>query len=374
VSDDGLVTTNLIDTNGDGINERRTVDTTALQTTGTITREIDLYSANNTFLGFDYRSVSDDGLTLAHSVGVDGDGYGDWIESTSTTINADGSTSTSTAYYDVNSFTYGYALRGYTLSTVSDDGRNISLGQDLNGDSIFDRFTTRLEQDNGAVVTTVSEKNADGTLQSKFETSVSGNGLIATSKSDLNGDGLYDFTTTDTRILNANGSITDTIARASQNGVVYEQDVFTRSDDGLVVTKTQDFENNGVIDRTTTSTTTLNLNGSTTSTTLVKSSSNATIFSDVVNISADKKTVTETVDRDGNGVADWSSTATLGANGDTTFIKTFYSKGGAQDGKETTIQSFDGLSTVTSTAMAALKSPTMTRVFWVKMAPQQKPC
>jgi Ca2+-binding RTX toxin-like protein len=343
VSDDGLTTNTYVDANGDGVNERRMLDTTTLLANGSTTRQVDVLSSNNTLLGWDYKSVSDDGLTIVRSIGIDGDGQGDWQENTVTTLNDDGSTTSQSLVYDVDTGSYGYALRVKTQSTVSADGRTTNILRDVNGDLVTDEFITRAVQDNGSVVTTVLQKNADGTLQSKAETTVSGNGLVATSKIDRNGDGVYDTITADTAVLNTNGSQTITQQQTGSSGTVIRQDVTTTSADGLVTTKTSDFENNGVIDRTTVSTTTINLNGSVVTAMNTKSSNNTTIYSATQTVSGDKKTVTQSVDADGNGQADWTTVSQLGVNGDTTKTTTYFSKTGTADGTEKTVTSFDGL-------------------------------
>ncbi len=323
VSDDGLVTTVSTDRDGDGTNERVQTDTTVLGNDGSTTRTVETRSADGSLLTRSQTVTSDDRLTVTAKTDADGDGTYDLIANTQTTLQNDGSTVTTTSLRDAVG-----TLRNSRTETVSDNLRSIVTETDVNGDGIVDVSASRTIADNGTVQTISSSFAADGSLQSRTRRTESDDGLSVTTESDRDGDGTYETRIEDVSVLNSNGSTTRTVDTKGQNGTLYSRSVVTVSDDGLTTTIANDFDGDGLNDRTSSRQTVIANDGSSTTTDVVKARNNSKIRSETVTVSSDGRTTTRKIDADGNGQNDEETVTVLGNDGKTTATSSYLDASG----------------------------------------------
>ncbi len=325
VSDDGLLSYLSRDLDGDGLYDTRAISSGTLSADGSKNVSNYSYAQDSKLLGWVSTTTTDDGLITTVAIDRDGDNATDLASHRYDTLNADGS-----YYYYINSYSYyastaTYALRSTTSSFTTSDGRLNSMSSDINADYITDVSTSDQTFDNGDRYITSTQYNVDGTAQSRVQYVESGNGLWQVYQSDFNGDGVYDRITQDITTLNADGSQTQVINTIAGTGTLASKVTTTTSDDGLTSSRVEDWDGNSVTDKTTTSTLTINIDGSTLQTSTVLRG-NGTLWSNQsIATSADKRNVTETFDRDGNGTIDFSRIAVLGSDGKSTVTESNFS-------------------------------------------------
>ena len=349
VDDTGLNSSIQSDGDGDGSFERTQSSQTVLLATGHIVETMETRSEDGTLLGATETDVSDDGLVTVEKLDLDGDGVFDLTSTSTTSLAANGSTTTTTVVTDVASG----EIRSESTYTVSSDGRTITSTTDVNGDGLNDQVSTTVVADSGVVTTTTEATNTDGSLQSSAETELSANGLVVTTRTDFDGDGNLDAIVVDETVLaNASGvqdgSTTQTISYQSRDGTTYATTVFETSADGQTVTSKDDFNNDGTFDLTTTSSSDLAVDGILTETVTTTNADGDTIFSSERETSADGKTITASTDADGNGQADSDSVTNVADNGTVSNTTTYYTDGGGIEAITKSVVSGDGLTSINS--------------------------
>lgn len=338
VSDDGLTRVVETDSDGDGVFERVSQSVSVLNNDGSVTSTSQLRDANGNLLSQSETSTSDDGLSTVILSDGDGDGDFDLRTEITTDLQSDGSTIVTSEFRDDAG-----NLRRRTVTTTSDDARLVTTQSDVNGDGHVDVLRTSVESDDGTRTTTRTALNVDDTVQSSSETVRSANGLSQTSSRDLDGDGVFDRITLSTSVLNADGSVTRTVADQGSDGSTYSESVVITSDDGLTTTRTDDWNNDGAIDRTLVSTLALNADGSTTEVTQ-STAADTTVLDTLTKVtSADGRSVTSAFDADGNGVDDIVTVRTQADDGTLTAETSYYSTGGGLEGTYIATTSGDGL-------------------------------
>ncbi len=344
VGDDGLVITSKTDADGDGVFERETTDATVLNADGSITRTVTAHSADGSNLGVVQTTRSDDGLSTTVLSDGDGDGDFDLRAESLTTLNADGSTTVVVERLDANA-----VLFGKTTTTRSDNGRDVITETDINGDGVVDMVATRTIADDGTVTVITSETATDGSLYSQSETVTNATGLSTTSRLDRDGDGVFEAVVVDDIVLNTDGSSTRTTLNQSADGTTYASAVTQVSDDGLTTTSSSDINNDGAIDLTTTTVDSLAADGVLTLTVANTAADGSTLSTSSRVVSADQRTVTTSVDADGNGTNDSVATSTLDDHGTRTVTSEYFSTGGTLMATYSSSVSGDGLEVVNST-------------------------
>lgn len=343
ISDDSLIVTEQVDSNGDATYELVRTSTTVLNADGSRTTTIQDRNADTSLRSAASLAVSDDSLSATSKSDINGDGTWDFLGSNTTTLGTDGSVTT-TETFGLN----GGPLLWETTTVTSDDGRSVAISRDLNGDSHDDQTVTRIVEEDGDIVTTATNLNADGSLQDRTTTSVNDNGLITSVLSDFNGDLAVDDKVTSTTVLNADGGRTTTVSHNSANDSLIEKTIVTVSDDGLARTATEDFNGDGTVDLTTISTRSLAANGIWTDVTEIKNSDNSLREKSTTITSADQRTITTTLDIDGNGISDETTVHTIADNGDAKTARSFFSTAGTLVGSFTSTTNDDGLITTTN--------------------------
>ncbi|MBY3268389.1 hypothetical protein HFO05_07155 [Rhizobium laguerreae] len=241
--------------------------------------------------------------------------------------------------------------------TTSTDGRSVQTQFDDDGNGTFDRSQTNvLTVDASGIQTkTVSNFNADGSLSDRTTTVTSADHLTVTTTVDQDGDGVINQR--QTYVQAADGSTTTTTEQLSLNGTLLTKTMVASSANGLVKTTSLDRDGNGVYDDIVTETTTVAADGSRTKTVIDRGSNNKVLSQVDTSTSADGRTITVSVDADGNGPRESKTvtTSTTAASGDITLETTVYNTNASsiRRSKTTTITSANGLSKTVKTDVNA---------------------
>ncbi len=199
--------------------------------------------------------------------------------------------------------------------TTSADGRTLTTQLDPSGTGSFtqSRTDTKLTAADGGTTETISNFNASSALTDKTIVTVSGDGLITTISRDANGDGTTDQTQASTRYVDGSSSMVT--SDLGSGGTVLDKATMTTSFDGLVLSTSRDFNNDGITDQTSTDATVDHADGSSVETIQTDQTSQQVsgvwhsitpvlLKTVTIAISADGKTRTVTTDVDGNGSTD----------------------------------------------------------------------
>lgn len=343
ISDDGLSQSVGTDADGDGIFERVQTRVKTLAADGSATEVAEVKASGGAVLSRQSTTVSDDGLVTTTGQDGDGDGDFDLTEEIATTLLADGGTATVSELREASG-----ALRSRSTVAVSDDGRQITEQRDVNGDGNADLLITRTEADDGTVTTTMTDLTAAGHAQGRVETIVSANGLVTESARDVDGDGVTDLVRKEETVLNSDGSSTRTIEESSSDGQVFRRSSMQVSDDGLTRIRAVDLDADGAAERTTTTQDTLTADGMRTLTSETRSANGTLIARNARTVSADQRTITEADDSDGNGVDDAVTLTTIESDGTRNSLTSFYTMSGALISTLQSTTSADGLTRKTS--------------------------
>jgi Ca2+-binding RTX toxin-like protein len=337
VSDDGLTTTIKSDRDGNGVFEAATSSVSTLNADGSVTEVREFRAADNSLLSQVETTVSDDGLVVTSLSDADGDGDFDLKTVSTTVLQDDGGTITTTELRDAADL-----LRSNSSVSTSDDGRSMTIGADVNGDGNDDSVATYVVADDGSSTSIRSDLNADGSLQRRTMTVADDTGLSVTTSIDRDGDGNYETVTEERTVLAVDGSSSTTVETRS----VYEEyspwagglakySTMTRSryvtmvsDDGLQITRTEDWNNDGAVDLTTATVSSLSASGVETQT-VTRTAADGSLLSDFTRVtSADRKTVTETFDADGNGNDDSVAVTSIADDGEVATAVNYYAVDG----------------------------------------------
>ncbi|WP_431310711.1 DUF4214 domain-containing protein [Labrys miyagiensis] len=342
---DGLTQTRQQDLNGDATIDRTTVDAIVLNGDGSRIETVSTTSNNGTLLSKTVTTDSADRLTTTVTSDANGDGH---VDQTQVGVrNADGSTTKTVTNTAING-----ALVSKTVTTTTANGLSTTTQTDVDGDGVYDGSSSDVVVLNadGSRTETKSSLSGGGALLSKSVLTTSGNGLSITRQGDANGDGVFDSDSTDVTVLNANGSKTETVSKYNGAGsALISKIVTTTSGNGLSEVTTEDLDGDGTVDLTISDAVALNADGSKQETKTTTNANGTLIANVVTTTSADRKTATVASDLDGNGVNDITSTAVVNADGSTTTTVSTYNASGTLTSTSTKIVSANGLSTTTQT-------------------------
>lgn len=358
ISADGKTETVEVDLNGDGISDRISVDGTVENVDGSKTRNVVKSFANADVASTSVQTWSADHKTRSTQVDTDGDGNIDLFETVETTDT--GSVETTEVYSKD-----GSTLLSRSQSTTSPNGLRQEIMNDVDGDGIYDTVQTEqiFKRNDGSsrIITSVRKgKNViyNGTplvVLSNTVVEVSADGLTRSTVSYRNSNRDPYARNTSVRVLNADGSITETQTDfAGANDVQVSRVVTLISPDKLSET-VESYVGTNVLPRSVITKVTTAI-GVTTQTEYRYSPDGSTFQgSTTKTISADDLNQTVATDIDGDGDIDVTSVAskTLNADGSTTTISTAYAGIGTnvadQIRKTTVTASGNGLHTTTQT-------------------------
>ncbi|WP_286192532.1 DUF4214 domain-containing protein [Stappia sp. BW2] len=336
-SDDGLKIASKTDADGNGTYERIVTDETVLDADGGSTRTIKTRSQTGQLLSRTKIDTSDDGLITVERTDRDGDGSFDVVETSTTVLEADGDTVTTSETLE------GGVLRASTTQTVSDNGRSSVTEENVNGDGKTDVRTSLTVADTGVATTLTQSLDTSGGVQSQSRAVASANGLSVTSETDADGNGAYETRSETVRVLNADGSVTTTVSAKAQNGTLQSRLVETVSADGLTTTRTQDFDGDGKTDEASVREAVIAADGTVTTTETVTARNGDLLMKSVETVSGDGRSSTLAIDADGNGINDRVTTKSVGDDGVTTTTVSSYSASGTLISRTTSSESGNGL-------------------------------
>ncbi|ATU94258.1 hypothetical protein B5P45_00035 [Phyllobacterium zundukense] len=367
----GLTVTTWNDVNGDGVIDEKIVDTTILNADGSRTQTVTTTSSDGTLLDKTVTTIFTNGLVISVDTDLNGDGSVDTTVWDATVLNADGSVTKTV------SEVAGSALIDRTITTVSANGLTSIVQSDLDGNGTVDATatTTKALNADGSTVETLSTINASGNLISKSVTTVSANANSTSLDDDINGDGVVDRH--ETRVVNADGSTTQTVDQYKANGSLMSRSVTETSADGLSTITRIDSSGDGVFDLSTNDTTVLNADGSRTRsivelgandtpawrTTVVVSANGLTkattwalgtgatlrSMSEVSVLNADGSTIQTVSYNKANGTLESNTTTTLSADKRTTTVVKDIDGDGKTNQQALTVENADGSTVQTLT-------------------------
>jgi Ca2+-binding RTX toxin-like protein len=224
-----------------------------IEADGDVVETVSNLTPGDVLLNRTITNTSANGLTVTRATDQNGDGTSDYSSNSVTSLNGDGSRTQTVA----NSNAAG--LIDKTVTTVSDDNLLSIVQSDRNGDGTFDLITSSLRvlNQDGSVVDTVTETNANGSQRSRTVTTTSGDGKTVTVSKALNSVNVQN----ETRILENDGDTVSTIVSRNTAGAVLSTVITTISADGLSkIVQTRNGA--GTIIDTQTTNTVLNMNGS----------------------------------------------------------------------------------------------------------------
>ena len=287
---------------------------TTLSADGSRVEDITVKNADGTVRGRDYTWTSDDGFSSLNYVDANGDLKWDAVTSKAVTIGFNGDTTETTTVTNG-----GGARRFETQSIVTNNGQNRTAYVDANGDGVWDRTDAIYRDAAGAQWEYITDTNADGTMRERVAIKTTANGLSTTRYVDVNGDALWDTTTIDNTVVNADGSRGETVTVYNRNGTLRAQSAVTTSANGLTTTTTESVNGISALNTTTTDAITIAADGSRTEVVSVVDSVGALTARTKTVASRDGRRTTVTDDNHVNGVIKGATAATvvIQDNGDT---------------------------------------------------------
>lgn len=303
----GLVVTTQRDNNGDGVIDQTRTDVTVLNANGSRTRTVTGLNGSGSVLDRTVVTTSADGLSTTTQWDNDGNGAFDLTETKVVTLNSDGS-----RVETVTDLNGDGSLKEKVTTTTSADGNTVTVQRILGGVT-----STVLSQTNadGSIVVTRSDFNADGSLRDRVVTTTSASGLSVTTQRDGNGDGTIEATRTHVTVLNTNGTRVETVTNQA-SGATIDRTVITTSADGLSTTTQYDLTGSGAFGKTRTDVKVLNADGSTTETVIYTGANGALISRFATTTSADGLSITKKWDTTGSGSYDQIATDVTVINAD----------------------------------------------------------
>jgi trimeric autotransporter adhesin len=310
-SADGLSTTTTMDIDGNAIVDMSITDVTVKNVDGTSTHTVSTLAGNDTMYGQVVQNVSANGLSVTTQTDIDGVGGFDTSHNNLREVFADLSTRNTATTYNANG-----SLRDQTIMNATADRRTVTVTTDNNGDGFIDQTQSSVKALNGTITRTVTDKNKDGTTVDQVVSIVTANGLSVTTQLDRDGNATFDRITTDVKAYNIDGSTTETIENRNNNASLVNKEVITTSGNGLTQTMQMDMNGDGVYDITTTDISVLNADGSVTETVANKNSVSAITSQVTATTNASGLSTTTARDINGDGTTDFITNDTVQLNAD----------------------------------------------------------
>jgi hypothetical protein len=280
----------------------RVVDVTSTDGAGNRVVTSTGYAADGS-IAFTVKSVTNPAVTaITNSYDDNGDGVVDRIQQiTTVTLGTGARVETLVNKAGADAATAITVNR--TVTTVSADGKVVTVERDSHGGGWFDQREVRTTHADGSRTTLISDlAHSGGVIRSSSET-VSVNGLTRSEGIDQDGNGISDTTTNDAITIAVYNSRTEITTVINGNGSVRSREAETVSADGRVRTVVTDLDGDTDTDRIDQMSITVAANGATTSVLTVKNGDGSVRNSSTVLQSADTLTKT-TSDVDGDGDID----------------------------------------------------------------------
>ncbi|MBB3660959.1 hypothetical protein FHX15_006231 [Rhizobium sp. BK650] len=217
-------------------------------------------------------------------------------------------------------FEDGSAITGTTTFTRA-DGTTGTVGDAKlsNDDDAYIVKTTSVTKADNSVEKTILAYNADGSLAFRNVVTTSADGSSISTKFDDDGNGTFDRTQSNVTTV-ASGVITKVVSNFNADGTLADKTTTVTSADRNTVTTTVDQDGDGIIDQR--QTYVRNADGSSTTTTEQLSINGTVLTRTTVQTSANGLTKTTSVDVDANGTVETIVTETTVIGSDGTRTKT----------------------------------------------------
>ncbi|SER81938.1 intein C-terminal splicing region, partial [Pseudovibrio axinellae] len=339
ISADQSVRTEKADLDGDQQVDLIITSTTVQDEAGATTTTESKASHDNTVFSKTETSISTDGHVQETSADLDGDGAYDWFENDTTVLSADGGDTRTILRTSAD----GSELFK-EIEVRNADGLTGSLSRDADGDGHFDLTVDVTRDASGTIAEETIFVNADGSLVSKSVKVTSADGLSSTTKSDLSGNGLFDQIMSDIVIQNLDGSSTQIIESRSGDNTLLGKVVQDVSADGMSVTRKEDKDGDGRVDETVKHDRTLLSDGSQTEVLQKLSGDGSVLERTEKHVSADRRSISETIDSDGDGNTNLTTSLIVDDHGGQTQETSQFSNTGELLTSSKTTTSGNGLS------------------------------
>lgn len=297
------------DLDGDGVADRRTSDTVVLSSDGSRRKTVTLQSRNSTLLGRTTTDIVADRRMTTVAIDSNGDGI---VDKTT----AESSLLVGQTVVEEKLFTRSGQAYQSSRKTTSANGLKTIIATDANGNGVTD-FTTITEtliNDNGSRSETIKNSSGDGRVFTSSATITSGDGLTTISEQDLNGNGKVDIRAVTSTSYDVKGAVSKSESNYRGNKLVSKQETVT-SGNGLSTVVSRDIDGDGDMDRVLTSVRIIDANGSTSNQEQVKAGDGQLLSKTATTVSADQKTKRTEADTDGDGIVDSRTITAIGANG-----------------------------------------------------------
>ncbi len=250
-SADGLTKTTQVDPSGAGVFNSTTVTVTARNAAGSSVTTATQTAANSANIAQTVTTTSTDGSSTLTQEDNTGSGTFDTTISDTRTRNPDDTVGELVTTTSAN----GTLLAKKTIITSAD--RSTVTTTTANGDGVAIEFQTSVTGADGTVKDTTADYAPNGTLVDKAVKITSANGLSVTTETDANSAAnVFNRTTTDVTVINANGSRMRTVSDSNANDTLIDQTITTTSANGLASVQTSNVDSK--VDYTTTDATALN--------------------------------------------------------------------------------------------------------------------
>ncbi|MBR0900708.1 hypothetical protein JQ616_37630, partial [Bradyrhizobium tropiciagri] len=341
-SADGLTKTTEYDSAGNQTIDLTEVLAIAVNADGSSVTDQTERNGNNTLREEVVTTLSADGLSKTVQYDLDGNGQIDLTTSDDTVQNSDGSRVETVIDRNGDG-----SLRDKSVTTIGADGVSRTVSADTNGDDVVDHIESVTRDSSNAIVDTVSNYNADGTLRNQTVTTSNASGSSITTQYNRTGGATFDQTKTDVTSINSDGSSTETVSYTSANGTLEQRTVTTTSAGGLTVVTRINSTGGSTFDDTRTDVTTINSDGSRTETISDRSVDNTLLDQVTTTTSANRLSVTTQIDANGDGHIEQARTTLTASNGTTVSSVSNYSASGSLVNETVATTSADGLSVTT---------------------------
>ncbi|MDY0870629.1 DUF4214 domain-containing protein [Dongia rigui] len=307
ISANGLVTSQETDLNGDGVFDQKIEDVTVLNLDGSRTQTVSIYNGKGSLRSQTDTTISANGLEKTVKNDVDGDGLFDTISVSTTLLQADGSRIELQDQSSRND-----APLAHSEMETSADQRAITRLIDADANGAYDQKIRSVIADDGSITETTTDLRTNVQVIRK----TSANGLIVSEKRDVDGNGVFEQQSLRATVWNAKGSSTQTETRSAADGTLLGKSIVNNSADGLSVERRIDADGDGVFESTTHDETEIRVDGSRVRTLVTESADGAVIGSTVTYTSADQRYVETAIDMNGDGLTDGEVFNVVEADGD----------------------------------------------------------
>ncbi|HEY8576840.1 MAG TPA: LysM peptidoglycan-binding domain-containing protein [Devosia sp.] len=312
-SANGFSTVTREDEDGDGNFDTMVEKATTLNADGSKTTTATTYNGDGSIqTGKVVTEVSDDGLAKSISTYLGDACDPETVSTAKTELGSDGSVVDTGEVYNTDG-----SLRSSTVTTTSGNGLVKTTSYDFEGDGIVDHKITSTTQSAGGKTVVSETFNESGTLTSRSTETTDSSGLLVTTVTDLDGNGTTDRGQTRQTVASADGSSTVTETDTDASGAVIGRRVITTSSNGMNVTTQIDGAGTGDFTRTNSQTKTVNADGTITETVSNFDAAGALHDKHVRITSADGNSATTTIDLNGDGVTDQTIVQAQANNGTT---------------------------------------------------------